>query len=363
MPRQNAQKKSVSLALQGGGAHGAFTWGAVDRFLECEKLGIEAVTGASAGAMNAVALADGLADGSRQEARERLAQFWDEIAKAGTHSPFQRTPFDVFVGNWALSQSPVFLWWQSMSAYVSPYDSNPFDINPLLESICDVIDFERVRRSPVKTLITATNVETGRSEIFQQSQLTAKHLMASACLPQLFKAVEIDGVPYWDGGYMGNPPLWPLFEKAVSDDVIIIRVNPFHQEGVPRSAPDINDRLNEITFNASLIGELRAIDFVSRLIAAGRLKGTGYRDMHLHMIEDEVFLESLGASSKFNVSHSFFKLLFDKGREAADRFLEKHFDVIGKRATVDLKALFGREKDSVAGMEIASGSLPARYSN
>ncbi|MEO1205889.1 MAG: patatin-like phospholipase family protein [Pseudomonadota bacterium] len=344
--------KTVSIALQGGGAHGAFSWGVLDRLLECEDLEIEAVTGTSAGAMNAVALADGYADGCRDEARKKLTDFWEQIIKSGRQSPFQRTTFDVMTGNWDMSQSPVFMWWQAMSQVLSPYDTNPFDINPLLQAICEFMDFDRVQRSRVKTFIAATNVETGRAKIFRRDELTARHVMASACLPQMFKAVEIDGVPYWDGGFLGNPPLWPLFDEADHPDLIIVQINPMKREGVPRSAADIADRLNEITFNASLVRELRAVDFVTRLISAGRLEGTGYRDFHLHMIEDEEFLESLGASSKFNVSRTFFEMLFKKGRAAAEQWLDTNFDAIGERSTVHLDALFGREEDSLDGNRI-----------
>ncbi|MEQ8825522.1 MAG: patatin-like phospholipase family protein [Filomicrobium sp.] len=352
MDQNPPETKAVNLALQGGGAHGAFTWGVLDRLLECPVLSFDAVTGASAGAMNAVALADGLADGCRTEARERLAAFWGQIAKLAQSSPFQPTLWDSAMGNWNLNQSPMFLWYQMVSQVVSPYDTNPFNYNPLLESICKLIDFDRVRRSPVGVYITATNVHTGRGRVFEAAELTAKHVMASACLPQLYKAVEIDGVPYWDGGFMGNPPLWPLFENAPSSDVIIVQINPFSREETPKSAQDISDRLNEITFNASLVRELRAVDFVARLIASGRLDGTGYRNIRIHVVEDEEFLSTLGASSKLNASASFFELLFEKGRAAADGWLNENLADIGKRSTIDLAGLFGREHDALDGERI-----------
>lgn len=344
--------KKINLALQGGGAHGAFSWGVIDRLLESPQVEIEAVTGASAGAMNAVALADGLADGCRIRARETLKRFWQGVVDAAQKSPLRRTPFDIASGDWSLDKSPAFLLFDLITRVASPYDLNPLDINPLRDLVDDLIDFQRVRESHVELFVTATNVETGRSKVFANEDLTVDHVMASAALPFLYKAVEIDGVPYWDGGFMGNPPLWPLFEHSATDDVVLVQINPLQREGAPKTARDILNRLNEITFNASLLRELRAVDFVSRLIDAGRLEGTGYRNVLFHMISDEESLTKLGASSKLNAETAFIEMLFQKGRAAAETWLEASWPDVGKRSTVDIRHLFECEEDALDGDRI-----------
>lgn len=345
--------KLINLALQGGGAHGAFTWGVLDRILEDDRIEIDSVTGASAGAMNAVVLADGLIRDGREGARERLAHFWAEVGRAGRTSPVQRTPIDRWFGGWSLDHSPGYFWFDVITRIASPYDLNPLGLNLLRDILARDVDFEKIRCcSKTKLFISATNVETGQAKVFEQSELTCDHIMASACIPFLFRAVEIDGAPYWDGGYMGNPPLWPLFDDAESDDVVIVQINPMTRPGAPRGARDILNRLNEITFNASLMRELRAVDFVTRLIADGRLEGTGYRRVLTHMISDEVSLSALGASSKLNAEAAFLKMLFQKGRNAADGWIAAHFDDLGARSTIDFRRFFGGEADALDGARI-----------
>jgi len=344
--------KMINLALQGGGAHGAFSWGVLDRLLEHGGVGIEAITGASAGAMNAVALADGLACGDHEVARAKLRTFWESVCDAARTSPIQRTPFDMAISNWSLDHSPAYVWFDIVSRIVSPYALNPLNLNPLRDLVASVIDFERVCSSPLKLFLSATNVETGRTKVFEKSELTADHVMASAALPFMFHAVEIDGVPYWDGGYMGNPPLWPLFDQCDTDDVLLVQINPFHRAGAPTSAREILNRLNEITFNSSLLKELRAVDFVTRLLEDGRLEGTGYRRVITHIIQDEATLSSLGASSKMNAEKAFIEMLFAKGRTAANAWLDAHFEDIGVRTTVDLRGLFEGDEDALDGYRI-----------
>lgn len=345
--------KRINLALQGGGSHGAFTWGVLDRLLEDDRLQIEAVTGASAGAMNAVVLADGLANGDRSEARRALAAFWMGVARAALSSPIRRSPVDTWRGVWNLDASPSYLWFDLLSRLASPYDVNPLGLNPLRDLLATLVDFDRVRSCQgLQLFISATNVETGRAKVFVREEMTADHVMASACLPDIYQAVEIGGEAFWDGGYMGNPPLWPLFDHSSSDDVVIVQINPFRRAGVPRTAREIQNRLNEITFNASLLRELRTIDFVTRLIDEGRMEGTGYRDVHVHMIGDELTLGSLGASSKLNAEFAFFHMLFDKGRQAADSWLRLHWDCLGKKSSLDLQAVFQGEEDPLDGARI-----------
>jgi len=345
--------KSVNLALQGGGAHGAFTWGVLDRILEDPRLEIDSITGASAGAMNAIVLAEGLSKGGKEGARAHLAEFWGRVGEAAKKSPIQRTFFDKWAGNWSLDNSPTYIMFDIMSRITSPYELNPMDMNPLRDILDDMVDFETVCACDKMPLfISATNVETGMIKVFQKHELTVDHIMASACLPHMFKAVCIDGVPYWDGGYSGNPPLFPLFDHAQSDDVIIVQINPVTRLGEPRKARDILNRMNEITFNASLMRELRSVDFVTRLMEAGRLEGTGYRRVLAHMIGDEPSLAKLESSSKMNAEAAFLDMLFEKGRTAGDSWLEAHFKDIGNRTTIDFKAMFGGERDPLDGARI-----------
>jgi NTE family protein len=352
--------KLVNLALQGGGAHGAFSWGVLDRLLEDPRIEIEAITGASAGAMNAVALAAGYADGDREEARATLRAFWDGVLHEARTSPLRRTPLEAMLGGWNLDASPAYVMLDLVTRIASPYDFNPFNLNPLKDLIVELVDFGRVRKSRVKVFISATNVETGRAEVWEKKELTADHVMASACLPWLFQAVEIDGVPYWDGGFTGNPALWPLFDACESDDVVLVQINPIRRPGAPTTARDIINRVNEITFNTSLLRDLRAVDFVTRLIEAGRLEGTGYRRVLVHAISDEKAMADLGASSKFNTEPEFIDMLFDKGREAAENWLRTSFRHVGTRSTVNVRKLFQGEDDSLDGAQLKPPKRPRR---
>jgi len=334
-------QKSVNLALQGGGAHGAFTRGVLDRILEDGRLWIEAISGTSAGAMNAVVVADGLVRNGCEGAREKLREFWWEVSRASRMSPVQRAPLDIFMGNWSLDCSPGYIFFNFLTRISSPYELNPWRINPLADILEKVIDFERVRLcEQTKVFISATNVETGRVQVFDPSKLTCDMVMASACLPYMFQAVEIDGVPYWDGGFMGNPVLFPFYDANSCEDIVIVQINPIERKGAPRTARDILNRMNEITFNGSLLKELRSVDFVRRLIEDGKLDPRHYKQLNLHVIESQDRLANLGASSKLNAEWAFLRHLFEIGRKAADNFIDRHFDDIGERSTVDIRAMF-----------------------
>jgi len=333
--------KSINLALQGGGAHGAFTWGVLDRLLEDPRIRIEAISGTSAGAMNAVIVAAGLMEGDEPAARESLEHFWKSVSEAGRLSPIQRGPIDVFMGNWSLDNSPSYVFFDLLHRVASPYDVNPFNLNPLQIILEDAIDFERVRScDKVKVFISATNVETGRVTVFNRHELTSDMVMASACLPFMFQAVEIDGVPYWDGGYMGNPVIYPFYDACRSDDIVIVQINPVERKGTPRSAREILNRVNEITFNSSLLKELRAIDFVQRLLDSGKLEPDEYRRLHVHLIEAQNEIMPLGASSKLNAEWGFLHHLFEIGRDTAGAWIEATYEHLGERSTVDTRAMF-----------------------
>ncbi len=332
--------KLINIALQGGGAHGAFSWGVLDRLLEDGRIKIEAISGTSAGAMNAVVLADGLAKGGYRGARDALAKFWRDISETTRYSPIQRAPIDMLFGNWSLDASPGYLFFDLLNKMASPYQINPLNLNPLKDIIDHMVDFEKMRANDdVKLFISATNVETGRAKIFKRNELTSDMIMASACLPFVFQAVEIDGVPYWDGGFMGNPVLFPFHGNTVSSDYVIVQINPVERKGTPRSAREILNRMNEISFNASLLNELRSIEFAGRLIDEGKLSRSEFKRVNLHIIEAHNELAPLGASSKFNAEWDFLLHLRDIGRRAADRWLEKNFDMMGERSSVDMKSI------------------------
>jgi NTE family protein len=342
-PWQKPKRKKINLALQGGGAHGAFTWGVLDHLLDDERLEIEGISGTSAGALNAVMLADGLARGGPKEAQKRLAEFWRGASIDGGLPPLQKTVVDRLFSFMPYEGSPMQAWFDSLSRFFSPYDVNPLNINPLKDLIERFVDFETLRKTnshPV--FVSATNVHTGRLRVFPKHKITADVVMASACLPFLFRAVEIDGVPYWDGGYMGNPAIFPFFRATDTEDVLVVQINPIERHMTPTSSQEIMNRINEITFNSSLLAEYRAIDFVGRLVDQRRLpRGTGkgeYRRVHLHRIAlDEVF-KKLTADSKLSSDYDFFELLRNGGRRAARNFLDAHFDDIGKRSSVNVVA-------------------------
>ncbi|MBU6373048.1 MAG: patatin-like phospholipase family protein [Alphaproteobacteria bacterium] len=353
MARRGAKK--INLALQGGGALGAYTWGVVDRLLEDDRIEIVAVSGASAGAMNAVVLVEGLEEGGREGARAALRRFWTGVADAGRANPFRRTPLEALLGQWAPAWAsvalvnPLALWFDMLTRVASPYEFNPLNVNPLKEVLSDLVDFDRVRAcKAVRLFISATNVETGRVRVFTNSEITADHVMASACLPLLFQAVEIEGEPYWDGGYMGNPALFPLFETPDTADIVIVQINPIERPGAPRRARDITARVNEITFNAALLRELRAIEFVARLLDEGRLDAVRYRKVLVHTISDDPSLLALDVQSDMNTDFVFFERLFGIGRMACDRWLDAHFDALGDRSTVDLRRMFQGEVGPLA---------------
>ncbi|MFC2991389.1 patatin-like phospholipase family protein [Halomonas tibetensis] len=337
-----AQKpKLVNLALQGGGSHGAFTWGVLDRILEDGRLKLAGVSGTSAGAMNAVALADGFTRDGPEGARAALANFWRAMSDGAKNSPLKRMPIDVLMDNWGLENNPMYHVMDSLSRVASPYQLNPMNINPLRDLVEESIDFDMVRKcNAFKLFISATNVESGTVKVFPREALTVDMVMASACLPQLYQAVEIDGVPYWDGGYMGNPSLFPFHGKTGTDDIVVIQVNPIERKGAPKTPQEIQNRMNEISFNGSLLKELRGIDFVDRLIRQGKLSGDDYRQVRVHIIENQAELKPLGASSKVNVEWAFLTKLRDMGRDTATRWLDENFAAIGERSTVDLHAMF-----------------------
>lgn len=354
-PGAEPSQRVVNLALQGGGSHGAFTWGVLDALLADGRVAIEGISGTSAGAMNAVALAHGLAQAqgkapqvARESARAALASFWDGIVEMGaltnTISQAQRAPFDILFGGFGglgagtsagqwLTDAMTGFWAHSLS----PYQSNPLDINPLRQFLERKIDFERLAAfKEIKVFVVATRVTTGKAEIFSGKRLTARAVMASACLPTVFQAVEIDGEHYWDGGYSGNPAIHPLIYQCASRDIMLVQINPIRRDKLPTTAGDIMDRLNEITFNAALIAEMRAIDFVKRLLTEGKLDPARYKNVLMHRIDGGEALEAFHASTKAATDARLIHTLRDLGQDCARRWLVQHFKDLGREASVNI---------------------------
>jgi NTE family protein len=341
MPKTSAPKRRpISLALQGGGSHGAFQWGVLDRLLEDDRLDIRAVTAASAGAMNAAALITGLAKGGAEGARAQLDLLWREVNQAGGRNVFGASAGGA--PSW-LKESAAWRAGESLALTMSPYQFNPFNLNPLKRVIETVMDFEAVRASDIALFVSTTAVRQGRSRVFKTPEMTSDVLLASGCLPHLFQAVEIEGEPYWDGGYLANPALWPLFYADTPDDILMLNLNPFARDEVPRAADEIADRLNEIVFNAPLVAELRAVAFVQELIEAGTLKQVGkdrYRRLLMHAVEPGPWLGGLPLPSKFDTEWGFLNDLKARGREAGEQWLESCFEAVGERSSVDVRERF-----------------------
>ena len=289
--------KRVNIALQGGGSHGAFTWGVLDGLLADGRIAIEAISGTSAGAANAIVMAEGLMRGGPELARQRLEQFWRTVSEESSASPIQRTAVDVLLQNWSLDTNPALVAFEMMSRVVSPYQFNPLNINPLGDLLEREIDFDVVRACDcMKLFISATNVHSGQVKVFTGTEVTAEAVMASACLPYMFQAVEIDGIPFWDGGFMGNPVLFPFLDCCSAPDVLIVQVNPIERPTTPKTAREIMDRVNEISFNAPLIKELRHVDFINRCLARGELAGLGFKPLFLHRVGGDDIVQFSGVN-------------------------------------------------------------------
>ena len=350
-PGQNsgALLPRINLALQGGGSHGAFTWGVLDALLEDGRIELEGISGTSAGGMNAVALAHGFAKACekengdpREEARQALSSFWNGIIQMGAMSEAQRAPFDMLFGRDTTDTSPTAVLTNAMTSFwsstVSPYQSNPFDINPLRQFLENQIDFEALSRlQTLKVFVVATRVSTGKAEVFSGKRLTADAVMASACLPLAFRAVEIEGDHFWDGGYSGNPAMHPLIYECRSRDILLVQITPIKREKLPTNSAQIMDRINEVTFNAGLIAEMRAIDFVNRLLAEGKLDPARYKDVLMHRIDGGETLEAFAASTKISTNASMIHSLHELGRANASAWLNQHFDALGKRSSINIK--------------------------
>ncbi len=330
------KKKKVAMAFQGGGSHGAFTWGVLDRLLEEEAIEVEAMCGTSAGAINAVTCAYGLHTGGPEKAKELLDKLWMKIASDGIML-FRPGLFDKAYANGDLYNSPGYVMFNAITQVLSPYNFNPLNYNPLKDILNELIDFEELHRYNRKKLyICATNVKTNRAKIFGNKEINVDAVLASTCLPLLFQAVEIDGEYYWDGGYMGNPPIFPLIENTKVHDIVLVKINSIHIQSVPTTARDIADRMNEISFNSSLIYEMRMIHYRNELIRKGIVKESdNNREIFIHTISGYEALSQLSYSSKMNTSREFLLGLKEKGRAIADKWLETDYNQVGLKSTFD----------------------------
>jgi NTE family protein len=332
-------QKAVNLALQGGGAHGAFAWGVLDRLLVDERVTIDGISATSAGAMNAVVVAYGWTIGGRDGARRALDAFWHRIASAPAAGWLQSSWFDRMMRDDSLRFSPALAVFDSITRLFSPYEFNPLNINPLRDILSSSVDFDLLRTAecPVKLFLSATNVRSGKIRVFERREVSVDHVMASACLPLIFQAVEIDGEHYWDGGYMGNPAIFPLIYNCDSRDVVVVHINPLYRERLPRTAAEILNRVNEISFNASLMREMRAIRFVTELIDEHVIVDGSLRRMLIHSISADAEMASLGAASKLNTDIRFLARLRDAGRRHAEAWLTANFDLLGRESTIDIR--------------------------
>jgi NTE family protein len=338
MPASASKPLLIDLALQGGGSHGAFTWGVLDRLIEEPWLKIDGISGTSAGAMNAAVMASGLEHGGVDGAKAALETFWKAVSEAARFSPMQRGPWDLLSGNWTLENSPMYMATELMTRMFSPYDLNPLNAHPLRGILAETVDFACLAEAPVKLFITATNVRTGTGRVFRNAEITPDVLLASACLPTMFQAVEIDGEHYWDGGYVGNPTITPLVRECDSNDTILVQINPIVRDVVPKTARDIMNRLNEVAFNSPLVKELRMIALLNKVADVGHGEGAQWARMRLHRIASDRVTE-VDSTSKLITEWRFLQGLRDEGRRSAGLFLEQHAADLGKRSTLDLDAM------------------------
>ena len=339
MSEQKKNVKKLSIAMQGGGAHGAFTWGVLDRLLEEKDIVVDGVSGASAGGMNAVCTAQGIMRGGNEGAREMLKEYWRINAEAGKTSIFKPGLLDVLAGKYTLHNSPGFIFFDFMCKMFSPYQFNPLGTNPLRDIVKELFDFDLLNKNDcVKVFLSATHVYTGKIKIFSniRKELSVDTMLATACLPTIFNAVMVDGEYYWDGGYTGNPVMYPLIYDCDAHDIMLIKLNPTHRRRLPTTAGEIGDRMNEITNNTSIMREMRSMHFISQLIDKKVIAPGSMKRMHVHLIEDEAVFQDLGWSSKLNTDEKFLKHLFDAGRVAADKWMEQNYDKIGKETTANV---------------------------
>lgn len=337
---QNTKKK-ICIALEGGGTHGAIIWGVLDKLLQEDYIEISGISGTSAGAINGALVIDGIAKGGREAARKNLNDFWKALSKASLFSPLQRNFWDRLVGNWGMDHSPVYLFMDSLTRALSPYELNPMDLNPLLKLLQEFINFERVNNyTDTKLYVNATSVCDGIAKVFKQPGICAKSIMASAATPMLYQAVEIDGKFYWDGSFMGSPTLYPLIRNSRdTNDIVLVQVNPFTRSEVPKTSRDILNRMNEITYNTALTKELRSVLLLNQITNSKKSENKKSEEMLIHAIYTGDDLKDFSPSAKYNAEWNYLSYLRDLGRQSCTSWLEKNWDKIGTESTIDSRFL------------------------
>jgi NTE family protein len=334
-------RKKVALALQGGASHGAFTWGVVDRLLQDGRIDIEGISGTSAGAMNAAAIAQGFIKGGEEGARAELRRYWQAVSSLGSTSPFQPSLIDLMIGKHGVAHNPGTIFMNMLGQMFSPKQLNPLGINPFKYFLEGFFDCKKLSESDkIKLFLCATNARTTKLKIFENKEITPDAMLASACLPLMFEAVEINGEHYWDGGYIGNPAIYPLINKCDSQDIIVVLLSPVHIDQVPETKEQITARLNRITFISTMVREMRMIDFVTDLIDQGAIKSNKLKRVNMHIIQNEDFFLGLDESSHYNTQWYFLEHLYQEGVRTAERWIKENFDDIGRRSTADLQELF-----------------------
>ncbi len=351
-PAKSAKGAVINLALQGGGSHGAFTWGVLDRLLEDGRLDFEAISGTSAGAMNLAVVAAGLVRGGPACARQNLDNFWRDVSgQSGLFGSLEPTPLNNMFWSWFPHAQLAMNWMTMVTGALSPYQFNPLGINPLRTILARHVDFEALHDSDLHLYVTATNVSTGKPRIFRTTEITLDAVMASAALPDVFQAVQIEDEHYWDGGYVGNPSLYPFFYESQSTDVLLVHINPLERKQLPVLRHEIDNRVNEITFNSVMMSEMRAIAFVQKLLSEGWIKDEfrdRLRDIRLHSLRADDWLSDLPLSSKKITDWGFLTMLRERGRQAAHQWLSERCEWVGARGSDDIKGRYLREKQRTA---------------
>jgi len=327
------KKPEITLALQGGGSHGAFTWGVLEKLLEEDLFNITGICGTSAGAINAAIAVYGYHKNGKQGAIDLLKKFWERLSTESVFSPIQPSLLDKMFSPGNMEFSPGYNFFNFISNFWSPYQWNWLDLNPLKDILLDMIDFKELQKSEIKLYTCATNVKTGQAKVFGIEQISVDAILASACLPQIFKAVKVGKEYFWDGGYMGNPPLFPLIKGTDTNDILLIQINPCRIAKVPERSDEILTRINEISFNSSLMAELRLIEFKNKLVSKGYTMDGKLRKICYHVIGADNALEQFDVSSKSNTSRDFIELLRNRGRESATHWLKRNYNTIGSKTS------------------------------
>jgi NTE family protein len=329
--------KKIAIGMQGGGAHGAFTWGVLDYILEDGRLDIEGASGTSAGGMNCLALCQGMAEGGKEGARKSLYRYWKILSEKSKKMGMVPTPMDKFKGGYGISTNPLFTLMGMISKNMSPYEWNPKNQNMLADLVKELFNFKTIAAfEELKVFLCATNVRTSKLKIFSGNEITPEAVLASACLPVLFQAVNIEGEDYWDGGFIGNPAIFPLIYNCKTPDIVVLLLTPQYRHNTPKTLDEIHWRMTELSLINTLAREMRAIDFVTKLIDQGIADKTKIKKINMHLIEDPLVFADLDHTSALNSDWDFFQFLFEKGRETAEKWMAKNYDKIGVCSTADL---------------------------